>query len=190
MTKYLVFTLSALMFILLLVSCPQNITIESKASAQLPVPDVKSSTSSLANPSSQDTTNNNAIITIHTTSSIQGNNLNVIKQQIPGIKKTILSNIDNAILIAKGSVKNAIPVNVNAKIINQLAHGIDTTQGIDMTKRLTTTELINAINATTPSFVSHFVYQPVRVIVDNQAICSGIASPTTAACTFTIDIYN
>ena len=68
MTKYLVFTLSALMFILLLVSCPQNITIESKASAQLPVPDVKSSTSSLANPSSQNTTNNNAIITTHTTS--------------------------------------------------------------------------------------------------------------------------
>jgi hypothetical protein len=177
------------MIIILLALSPQNITVESKASAQLPVPNVKSNTSKLANRSSPVTTNN-AMITIHTTNSIQGNNLNVIKQQIPGIKKTILSNIDNAILIAKGSVKNAIPVNVNAKIINQLAHGIDTTQGIDMTKRLTTTELINAINATTPSFVSHFVYQPVRVIVDNQAICSDIASPTKAACAFTIDIYN
>ncbi|MGA9152637.1 MAG: hypothetical protein WBZ36_18835 [Candidatus Nitrosopolaris sp.] len=191
MTKYLIFTISALIIILLLALCPQNITIESKASAQLPVPNVKSNTSRLANPSSVVTTDNNAIITIHTTNSIQGNNLNVIKQQLPGIRKAILSNIDNAIFIAKGSVKNAIPVNVNAKIINQLANGrVDTTQGIDMTKRLTATELINAINATTPSFVSHFVYQPARVIVNNQAICSGIASPTKAACAFTIDIHN
>ena len=188
MTKYLVFTLSALMFILLLASCLQNITIESKASVQLPLPDVKSNTLRFANPSSQDTTNNNAIITIHTTSSIQGNNLNLIKQQILGIKKAILSNIDNVILIAKGSIKNAIPVNVNAKII---ANGrADTTQGIDMTKRLVVIELTNTINATTPSTVSNFVYQPARVIVGNQAICSGIASPTKAACAFTIDIHN
>jgi hypothetical protein len=180
MTKYLIFTISALIIILLLALCPQNITIESKASAQLPVPNVKSNTSRLANPSSAVTTNNNAIIIIHTTNSIQGNNLNVIKQQAPGIRKAILSNIDNAIFIAKGSVKSAIPVNVNAKIINQLANGrVDTTQGIDMTKRLTATELVNAI-----------LYQPARVIVDNQAICSGIASPTKAACAFTIDIHN
>jgi hypothetical protein len=191
MTKYLIFTISALIIILLLALCVQNITIGSKASAQDPVPNVKSNTSRLANPSSAVTANNNAIITIHTTNSIQGNNLNVIKQQVPGIRKAILSNIDNAIFIAKGSVKNAIPVNVNAKIINQLANGrVDTTQGIDMTKRLTATELINAINATTPSSVSHFVYQPARVIVDNQAICSGIASPTKAACAFTIYIHN
>jgi hypothetical protein len=183
--------ISALIIVLLLALCPQNITTESKAFAQLPVPNVKSNSSRLANPSSAVTTNNNAIITIHTTNSIQGNNFNVIKQQVPGIRKAILSNIDNAIFIAKGSVKSAIPVNVNAKIINQLASGrVDTTQGIDMTKRLTATELINAINATTPSFVSHFVYQPARVIVDNQAICSGIASPTKAACAFTIDIHN
>ena len=188
MTKYLVFTLSALMFILLLASCPQNITIESKASAQLPVPNVKSNTSRLVNPSSAVTTNNNAIITIHTTNSIQGNNLNAIKQQAYGIRKAILSNIDNAIFIARGSAKSAIPVNVNAKII---ASGrADTTQGIDMTKRLIAIELTNVINATTPSAVSNFVYQPVRVIVDNQAICSGIASPTKAACAFTIDIHN
>ena len=80
---------------------------------------------------------------------------------------------------------------MNAKIINQLANSrLDTTEGIDMTKRLTATELMNAINATTPSFISHFVYKPARVIVDNEAICSGIASPTKAACAFTIDIHN
>jgi hypothetical protein len=185
MTKYLIFTISALTIILLLALCPQNITIESKAFAQFPVPNVKSR---LANPSSAVTINNNPIITIHTTNSIQGNNLNVIKQQVPGIRKAILSNIDNAIFIAKGSAKSAIPVNVTAKII---ANGrVDTTQGIDMTKRLIATELINAINATTPSVVSHFVYQQARVIVDNQATCSGIASPTKVACAFTIDIHN
>src|SRR5215813_11068784 len=181
MTKYPIFTISILIIILLLVLCPQNITIESKASAQLPVPNVKSNTSAV-------TTNNNAIITIHTTNSIQGNNLNAIKQQAYGIRKAILSNIDNAIFIARGSAKSAIPVNVNAKII---ANGrVDTTQGIDMTKRLIAIELTNAINATTPSAVSHFVYQPARVTLDNQAICSGIASPTKAACAFTIDIHN
>src|SRR5215467_2975817 len=188
MTKYYIFTISALMIILLLALCPQNITIESKASAQLPISNVKSNTSRLANPSSAVTTNNNAVITIHTTNSIQGNNLNAINQQVSGIRKAILSNIDNAIFIAKGSAKNAIPVNVNAKII---ANGrADTTQGIDMTKRLIAIELTNAINATSPSTVSHFVYQPARVIVDNQAICSGIASPTKAACAFTVDIHS
>jgi hypothetical protein len=168
--------------------CPRNITVETKACAQLSVPSVKSNTSRLSNPSSAVTTNNNAIITIHTTNSIQGNSLNAINQQVSGIRKAILSNIDNAIFIARGSAKNAIPVNVNAKII---ANGrADTTQGIDMTKRLITIELTNAMNATTPSTVSHFVYQPARVIVDNRAICSGIASPTKAACAFTIDIHN
>ena len=52
MTKYLIFTISALIIILLLALCPQNITIESKASAQLPVSNIKSNTSRLANPSS------------------------------------------------------------------------------------------------------------------------------------------
>jgi lipopolysaccharide export LptBFGC system permease protein LptF len=190
MTKCLIFMISALIIVLLLALSPQNISTESKAFAQLPVQNAKSNASRLANPSSAITTNN-GIITIHTTNSIQGNNFNVIKQQEPGIRKAILSNIDNAIFIAKGSVKTAIPVNVNAKIINQLANSrVDTTQGIDMTKRLTATELMNAINATTPSFISHFVYKPARVIVDNEAICSGIASPTKAACAFTIDIHN
>jgi hypothetical protein len=75
---------------------------------------------------------------------------------------------------------------VNARII---ANGrVDTTQGIDMTKRLIATELINAINATTPNFVSHFVHQPAKVVVDSQAICTGVGSLANAACSFTIDI--
>jgi hypothetical protein len=70
----------------------------------------------------------------------------------------------DAIFIAKGSVKSAIPINVNAKIINQLAISrVDTTQGIDMTKRLIATELINAINTTTTNSTFHFVQQPTKV---------------------------
>jgi hypothetical protein len=170
-----IFTICTLIMVQLL-ACTQSNTIDSKASAELAVPTVG--------------TINNATMTIHTTNSIQGNNLNVIKQQVTGIRKAILSDVDNAIFIAKGSVKSAIPVYVNAKIINQLANGrVDTTQGIDMTKRLIATELVNVINATTPNFASHFVHQPVRVVVDNQAICNGIASPTKASCSFTINLH-
>lgn len=193
MTKYLIFTISALIIILLLVLCAPNITIESKASAQLSVPNVKSNTSRLANPSSAVATNNNAAITIHTSNLIRGNNF-VIKQEEPVIRKAILSNIDNAVFIAKGSVKSTIPVNVNAKIINQLDNSrVDTTQGIDMTKRLITTELTNAINTTTTnSNAFHFVQQPTKVAViaaDNQAICTDIASLNKAACSFVINIH-
>ena len=82
---------------------------------------------------------------------------------------------------------------MNAKIINQLANNrIDTTQGTDMTKRLIATELTNAINSTAansnaPSLSLH---QPVKIAVDNQAICTGIFSTTKAACTFLINIHN
>ena len=195
MTKYLIFTISVLIIALSLALCPQNITIDSKAFAQLPISDLKRSVSNITTTSSSVTSNsNNATITIHTTNSIQGNNF-VIKREEPGIRKAILSNIDNAIFIAKDSVKSAIPVNVNAKIINQLANGrVDTTQGIDMTKRLIATELINAINTTTAnSNAFHFVQQPTKVAViaaDNQAICTGIASPSKAACSFVINIHN
>ncbi|MGC2571528.1 MAG: hypothetical protein WA364_08450 [Candidatus Nitrosopolaris sp.] len=186
MTKYLIFTISALIIVLLLALCPQNISTESKAFAQLLVPNT--TTDSLA------TSNNNATITIHISNSIQGNNF-VIKHEEPVIRKAILSNIDNVIFIAKGSVKSAIPVNINAKIINQLANSrVDTTQGIDITKKLIATELINAINATTTGSNApfHFVQQPTKEVViaaDNQAICTGIASPTKAACSFTINIH-
>jgi hypothetical protein len=177
MTKHLIFTKAVFTIALLLALCSQNIAFHSKAYAQLPV--------------SGATSNNNAIITIHTTNSIQGNN-NVIKQEEPVIRKAIISNIDNAIFIAKGSVRSVIPVNVNAKIINQLANSrIDTTQGTDMTKRLIATELTNAINttATNSNAPSQLIHQPTKIAVDNQAICSGISS-TKAACTFLINIHN
>ena len=191
MTKYLIFTTSALI-ILLLASCLQNITIESKASAQLPVPSVNPNTSRLANPSSVvATSNDNTTITIHATNSIRGNSSNLIKL-LPLIRKAIASNIVNAIFMAKGSVESTIPVNVNAKIINQLADGrVDTTQGIDMTNKPIATELINAINLITTNndLPSHLPQQPIRVAVDNQAVCTSIASTNKAACSLTINIH-
>src|SRR5215831_14315745 len=186
MTKYLIFRMSVFTIALLLVSCSQNIAFHTKGYAELPVPDVKSNASRIIT-SAAVPTNNNAIITIYTTNSIQGNSFNVIKQEEPVIRKVILSNIDNAIFIAKGSVRSAIPVNVNAKIINQLANNrIDTTQGTDMTKRLIATELTNAINSTAANSnaPSQLLHQPTKIAVDNQAICTGIFSTTKAACTF------
>jgi hypothetical protein len=192
MTKYLIFGMSVFTIALLLASCSQNIAFHTKAYAELPVPDVKSNASRIIT-SAAVPTNNNVIITIYTTNSIQGNSFNVIKQEEPVIRKVILSNIDNAIFIAKGSVRSAIPVNVNAKIINQLANNrIDTTQGTDMTKRLIATELTNAINSTAANSnaPSQLLHQPTKIAVDNQAICTGIFSTTKAACTFLINIHN
>jgi len=192
MTKYLIFRMSVFTIALLLVSCSQNIAFHTKAYVELPVPDVKSNASRIIT-SAAVPTNNNVIITIYTTNSIQGNSFNVIKQEEPVIRKVILSNIDNAIFIAKGSVRSAIPVNVNAKIINQLANNrIDTTQGTDMTKRLIATELTNAINSTAANSnaPSQLLHQPTKIAVDNQAICTGIFSTTKAACTFLINIHN
>ena len=191
MTKYLIFTTSVLIVAALLLGMCSQITFHSKAYAQLPLPNVNSSASRIIS-SAATTSNTNAIITIHTTNSIQGNNFNVIKQQEPGIRKAILSNIDNAIFIAKGSVRSAIPVNVNAKIINQLANSrTDTTQGTDMTKRLIATELTDAINSTAANSnaPSQLLHQPTKIAVDNQAICTGISS-TKAACTFLINMHN
>jgi hypothetical protein len=178
MAKWLVSMISLLIIVLLYISLSTSkIIIDSKASGQLPVPNVKSSTSRII--ISSVPTNANNTMTIHTTNAIQGN---AIKQEEPVIRKAIVSNVNNAIFIARGSVKSLIPVNVNAKIISQLNNDrIDTTQGIDMTKKLIATELTNAIDTTIPNLLSHSVHQPVRVVVDNQAICSGIASPTKAA---------
>jgi hypothetical protein len=148
----------------------------------VPAPPTESSVK--ANISSIPSSNSTGTISIHTVNAIQGSNSSILVQEEPGIRKAILSDVDNAIFIAKGSVKTAIPVNVNAKIINQLANGrVDTTQGIDMTKRLIATELVNVINATTP------LHQPVKVVVDNQAICNGIASPSKASCSFIINLH-
>ena len=56
-------------------------------------------------------------------------------------------NLDNAISLAKGSIKNTIPVNVNAKIVNQLTNSrVDTTQGVDIIKKLIAIELTDALN--------------------------------------------
>ncbi len=146
--------------------------IDSKTFAQLPIPNMKSDISSITT-SFPSSSVSNATITIHSTNSIQGNNFNVIKQEEPVIKKAILSNIVNAIYLAKGSVKSFIPVTVNAKIINQLGNTrVDTTQGIDMTKKLIATELVNAINttATNSNRVSHIVQQSPKVVVDTQAV--------------------
>jgi hypothetical protein len=53
-------------------------------------------------------------MTVHTTNSIQGSNSNILKQEEAVIRKAILSNIDNAVFIAKGSIKSAIPVDRRA----------------------------------------------------------------------------
>jgi hypothetical protein len=142
-----------------------------------------------ANISSIPSSNSTGTINIHTVNAIQGSNSSILVQEEPGIRKAILSDVDNAIFIAQGSVKSAIPVNVTAKIINQLTNSrVDTTQGIDMTKKIIAIELTNAINTIAPNFASHVVHQPI-VVVDNQAICNGIASPTKASCSFTINLH-
>jgi hypothetical protein len=156
--------------------CMRVNSIDSKAFAELPVSTLNSNTTV--------GTNNNATMIIHTTNSIQGSNFNILKQE-PVIRKLILSNVDNAIFLAKGSVKSAIPVNVNAKIINQLTNSrVDTTQGVDMIKKLIAIELTDALNTIAPNSISH------RIAVDNQAVCNGIASPTKAACSFTINLHS
>ena len=128
-------------------------------------------------------------MTIYTTNLIQGNNLNAIE---PVIRKAILSNINNALFLAKGSVNSSIPASVSAKIINQLSNNrVDTTQGIDMTKKLVAIEVLNAINSITTksNTTSHIVQQSAKIVVGNQAICSDIGSPTKLACSFTISIH-
>ena len=88
-----------------------------------------------------------ATISIHTKNIIQANSFNILNKERALVKKSVFSNIDNVILIAKGGVKNTIPVIVNAKIINQLDNNrTDTTQGVNMTKSLIATELANAIS--------------------------------------------
>jgi hypothetical protein len=89
-------------------------------------------------------------------------------------------------------VNSSIPVNVTAKIINQLSNNrVDTTQGIDMTKKLVATEVLNAINSITTksNTASHIVQQSAKIVVGNQAICSGIATPTKLTCGFTFNIH-
>jgi len=174
---------------LMLASYPQTNIIDSRAFAQLTIPNESNNSNNSRTTTSAGVSNNGATMTIYTTNLIQGNNLNAIE---PVIRKAILSNINNAIFLAKGSVNSSIPVSVSAKIVNQLGNNrVDTTQGIDMTKRLVATELFNAINSVTTktNTASHIDQQSAKIIVGNQAICSGIASATKLACSFTINIH-
>ena len=133
--------------------------------------------------------NHTPSISIHTSNTIQANNFNIIKQEEAAVKKAILSDINHVIFIAKGSAKSTIPVSVDATIINQMTNSrTDTTQGVNMTKSLVATELANAINTIANSNASQNGQQPAKVAVDNQATCSGIATPS-AACSFTIAIH-
>jgi hypothetical protein len=131
-------------------------------------------------PSIRDATNN-ATISIHTVNTILGSKNNVLIQEEPILRKLIVANINNAVLMAEGSVKDNIPVSVNTKIINQLANRVSTTQGIDFTKELVATELVNAINAIKTN-------GNTPLVVDNLATCTGISPPTNPACAFTINI--
>jgi len=106
-------------------------------------------------------------------------------QEEPTLRKTVLSEINDVLFIAKGSVKSTIPVKIGAKIINGNTNSrTDTTQGVNMTKSLVATELGNAINSIIAN--SKLGQQSTKVIVDNQAACSGIATPNSAACNFII----
>lgn len=183
MSKYLILILVLTYCLLPALYSPGNID------AQVPTTNMKASriTNSFHSHSF-----NNATITIRSTNSIQVNNLNLIKEEEPVIKKAILGNIVNAIYLAKGN----IPANVNARITNQLGNSrTDTTQGMDMTKKLIATELASAINATATNSngVAHIVQQSPKIVVDNQVICNGIASPIKAACSFsasTVSLIN
>lgn len=182
-----IFVISILIIIVALYS--QTNIINSRAFVQLTTPNDPNNSNISRLTTSAGVSNNDATMTIYTTNLIQGNNLNAIE---PVIKKAILSNINNALILAKGSVNSSIPVNVSARIINQLGNNrVDTTQGIDMTKKLVATEVLNAINSITTksNTVSHIVQQSTKIVVGNQAICSGIASPTKLACSFTINIH-
>ena len=185
------YTVTALtLTMLLLLLFPKNILLSSVLGQPL-IHGTKTNSSSITS-STLAPPLRNATISIHTTNTIQANNFNVLNHEKALVRKAVLSNIDNAIFMAKGSVKNSIPVVVNAKIINQLANNrIDTTQGVNMTKSLAATELANAISTVIPTsnITSQNAQQPAKVVVDNQAVCSGITSPTSASCAFTITIH-
>jgi len=182
-----IFMISILITALMLALYSQTNIIDSRAFAQLTIPNESNNSNISRTTTSPGVSNNGATMTIYTTNLIQGNNLNAIE---PVIRKAILSNINNAIVLAKGSVNSSIPVSVSAKIINQLGNNrVDTTEG--MTKKLVATEVLNAINSITTksNTASHIIQQPTKIVVGNQAICSGIGSPAKLACSFTISIH-
>ena len=140
-------------------------------------------------------TSNAGTVTINTTNVIQGSN-NLLKSQEPMIKRAIAAAIGNAVLITKGSITSHIPASVNAKVVNQLDNNrVSTTQGINFTRSVVALAVANAIDTmmkksnTTTTGTTVTEHQVQRVVIDNQAICSGIASPTSAACNFIIDLH-
>ncbi|MGA9153449.1 MAG: hypothetical protein WBZ36_22955 [Candidatus Nitrosopolaris sp.] len=160
---------------------PQPAQEPLKQASEVKLPSITSHVNvSSTSPSMRDATNN-ATISIHTVNTILGSNNNVLIQKEPILRKLIVANINNAVLMAEGSIKDKIPVNVNTKIINQLANRISTTQGIDFTKELVVTELVNAINAIKTK-------GNTPLVVDNLATCTGISPPTNPVCALTINI--
>jgi hypothetical protein len=188
--------------LLLVLSFSGNDVLQS-VFGQLPpaiLPPIKPTiTASSSNPSLA-VSNSSSTVTIHTTYVIQGSSINLLKAQEAMIKRAVAAAISNAVLITKGSVTSNIPVSVNAKIINQVDNNrVSTAQGINFTRAVVALELANAINtkmtnistaaeaANATTAITEL--QLPRVVVDNQAICSGITSPTKAACYFTIIIH-
>jgi hypothetical protein len=119
-----IFMISILITALMLALYSQTNIIDSRVFVQLIIPNDSNISRVTTSPG---VSNNGATMTIYTTNLIQGNNLNAIE---PVIRKAILSNINNALFLAKGSVNSSIPATVSAKIINQLDNRVDTTQGI------------------------------------------------------------
>ena len=160
---------------------PQPAQESLKQDSEVKLPSITSHVNVSSTSHSMRDATNNATISIHTVNTILGSNNNVLIQEEPILRKLIVANINNAVLMAEGSVKDNIPVNVNTKIINQLANRVSTTQGIDFTKELVVTELLNAINAIKTK-------GNTPLVVDNLATCTGISPPTNPACGFTINI--
>jgi hypothetical protein len=141
-------------------------------------------------------------ISLHTTYTIQARNISSLNEELPVLKRAAASAVTYAVLVAKGSPTGNNTVNVSTKIVNQLSNNrVDTTQGIDFTKKLIGTELSNAIGtmmAPSSSTIANVVQntpsqeqqqQIVQLVVDDQATCNNIAS-ATAACSMDITIRN
>lgn len=190
MSRFFIYLFSIFVVALLVPCYSQTSPFVLQVLAQLPLSNFEPSISGASNSTSTTTSGSNApVLSIHTTDEIHGSSKNILIQEEPVIRKAILSNINDILFMAKGSVKNNITVNVNAKIINQLAgNRISTTQGVDFTKKLVATELSNAINTVAGSKNTTSGLTSV-VVIEDQATCGGIASPTSAACAFMISIH-
>jgi hypothetical protein len=165
-------------------------------------PQLKSNIVTPAKDIRNDTTSSNTPISLHTTYTIQAHNINSLNEELPVLKRAAASAVGYAVLVAKGSPTGNNTVNVTTKIVNQLSNNrVDTTQGIDFTKKLIGTELSNAVGsmmAPPSSTIANVVQntpsqeqqqQMAQLVVDDQATCNNIAS-ATAACSIDIVIRN